>query len=540
MVHVVTNPFILRSMKTIFSLLLSALLCSTIKAQVPQLNSLPGASAVVYLDFDGQYVAGTAWNFSGPFTALPAALNTAAITEIFNRVAEDFRIFNLNITTDSTVFEAAPASQRMRIIITPTYEWWGAAGGVSYVGSFTWGNDTPAWVFSGLLTNSPKKIAEAASHEAGHTLGLQHQSSYDASCNRTAEYSSGKGTGEISWAPIMGVGYSRNLTTWYNGPNLFGCSYLQNDIEIIAGPANNFGLRSDEHADQYNLSSPVSSNGSGFEASGLINSSADKDVFSFTVATANSFQLNAIPQNVGAGNSGANVDIRVSLLNASGDTINRYNPSDLLDAGVDTLLNPSIYYLVVEGVGNTNLTDYGSVGYYTIQGSLTGVLAVNKLKLTGNLNASKHQLNWQIETDETILHLEIESSTDGVNFELLSKLPAQSRSFSWQPIQAKTTWYRIRLISASGGKQYYSNAIALKPAANAPIKLAGNSVSDRILVDATGNYSYQLFSRNGALVKSGNLTSGRNILPVSGLANGLLLLRVFNGTETTTYKLIKQ
>jgi hypothetical protein len=75
---------------------------------------------------------------------------------------------------------------------------------VSYVGSFTWGDDTPGWVFSGLLNNNIKYIAEAVSHEAGHTLGLQHQSNYDAECTKTSEYGQGQGTGEISWAPIMG------------------------------------------------------------------------------------------------------------------------------------------------------------------------------------------------------------------------------------------------------------------------------------------------------------------------------------------------
>ncbi len=48
-------------------------------------------------------------------------------------------------------------------------------------------------------------------------LGLQHQSTYDSNCVKTAEYSPGQGSGEIGWAPIMGDGYYENLTTWHIG-----------------------------------------------------------------------------------------------------------------------------------------------------------------------------------------------------------------------------------------------------------------------------------------------------------------------------------
>ena len=40
--------------------------------------------------------------------------------EIFNRVSEDYRIFNVNITTDSNTYKNAPCcAQRVRIIVLP-------------------------------------------------------------------------------------------------------------------------------------------------------------------------------------------------------------------------------------------------------------------------------------------------------------------------------------------------------------------------------------------------------------------------------------
>jgi hypothetical protein len=114
---------------------------------------------------------------------------------------------------------------------------------VAFTNSFTWGDNTPCFVFTALHNYNLKNISEAASHEIGHTLGLSHQSAYDAVCNKTAEYNAGNGTGEIGWAPIMGVAYYRNVTLWHHGSSPWGCTYLQDDLGIITGSNNGFGFR---------------------------------------------------------------------------------------------------------------------------------------------------------------------------------------------------------------------------------------------------------------------------------------------------------
>jgi hypothetical protein len=133
-------------------------------AQTPHLSSYPPATAVIFLDFDGHTVEGTSWNWSLPLIECqPSGLDAAKITEVFNRVAEDFRPFNINVTTDSTYFLAAPADRRMRVIITTTSAWYGnAAGGVAFISSFTWGDDQPCFVFSASLGYNTKRISEAA------------------------------------------------------------------------------------------------------------------------------------------------------------------------------------------------------------------------------------------------------------------------------------------------------------------------------------------------------------------------------------------
>jgi hypothetical protein len=529
-------------MKTVrATLCMLMLLCSVlVHAQIPVLSSHPSASATVYLDFDGQYVTGTSWNWSGPINAQPAQLTTAAIMEIFQRVAEDYRIFNVNITTDSTAYAQAPIANRMRVIITPTSSWYGNAGGVAYVGSFTWGDGTPAWVFSNLLGNNTKYIAEATSHEAGHTLGLQHQSTYNASCAKTAEYSGGQGAGEIGWAPIMGVGYYKNLTTWHLGSNAVGCNVIQNDINVIAGGANGFGLRNDEHANTHDAATTIVPGSVSFSISGIVNNAVDKDVFRLELTHNQNLKLTAVPQSVGADNAGANIDIRISLLNADADTIGRYNPSLLLNAGIDTNLQAGTYYIVSEGTGNANLGDYGSVGYYYMNGALNNVLPVHRIRLTGSAANQVHALGWSYVTDEPLRELELQLSKDGIHFEKMRSFEPSARGTTHRAPAVANTFYRVKAVVAADERAYYSNIVALhEKQSGQPFQLMTTSGGRSLNIHSTGRYQYQLLMHNGQLLQWGNLSAGLNRIDVKPSADGMLLLRVFDGTQYWTEKFIK-
>ena len=141
------------------------------------------ADATILLDFGGERVSNTIWNSNGDINCAPANLQSSEIEKIISRVSEDFSPFNVAITTDESVYSKTSPEKRVRIIITESWEWFGIAGGIAYPGSFTWGNNTPAFVFSTLLFYNEKFIAEAISHEAGHTLGLNHQRAFATNCS---------------------------------------------------------------------------------------------------------------------------------------------------------------------------------------------------------------------------------------------------------------------------------------------------------------------------------------------------------------------
>jgi hypothetical protein len=223
-------------------LILTWTMHSDVSAQVPLLNSYSPAAATVYLDFDGAEVEGTIWNEQGKITASPSGLGPASISWIYKIIADHFKLFNLNITTDPAVYDRAPVHQRTRIIITPDGTWWGPASGVSAIGSFVWGDDTPAFVFMNALSDNPSYIAAAATHQIGHTLGLQHQSVYDSYGAMITELSGGESNIFSNQAPLMGIPFYKQAV-WKDGRPSTGALNFQSDTAAIAGAPNYIGYR---------------------------------------------------------------------------------------------------------------------------------------------------------------------------------------------------------------------------------------------------------------------------------------------------------
>lgn len=512
------------------------------KAQVPILSSRPTASSVIFLDFDGQTVNGTSWNYAGPLYLGASGLNSTQITDVFNRVAEDYRPFNVNITTDSTKFFAAPVANRMRVIITVNYEWYGSAGGVAFVGSFTWGDNTPCFVFSSLLGYNVKNISEATSHEAGHTLGLYHQARYDASCNKISDYHSGAGTGEIGWAPIMGVGYYQNMTLWNNGPNSYGCTNYQSDLSIIT-TSNGFTYRTDDHAGTFASATNAVFAGNIFSVNGVIEQNTDLDYFRFVQPATGRFQLDAVPYNVGTGNAGSNLDLQVSLYNSSQTLLNSYNPGTLLSSVVDTMLNAGTYYLRVEGKGNVYAPNYASLGSYALTGTFStgGTLPLRRLELTGELVNDKHKLNWLIDADEQVINQVLEIATDGRNFSPLTSPSNSDRQFLYRPYVGTAAQYRVK-VTFDNGHTYYSNIVTLRGngAVERP-KLVSNLIgSSLITVNSPGNYNYIIYDMNSKVTHRGQLTTGLNNISASNITGGMYMIQFTNGMQQWTDKFVRQ
>lgn len=518
--------------KLYFLLALSVGLLSESGAQT-NLNSYITAKATVYLDFDGETINSPMWNAGNNFTAAPSGLSAAAIQEIYSRVAEDFRPFNVNVTTSETVYRAAPFTQRIRVVVTSTSAWFPGVGGVAFLGSFTWGDDTPCFVFSDRLGYFPKYIAECCSHETGHTLGLSHQSKYDAGCNLTATYNEGAGLGESSWAPIMGNSYYRNMSGWNNGPTPQGCSSNQDNLGIITGQ-NGFGYRTDDHSDGLNNNpSPVDI--TSFNINGIISTNTDKDCFRFNLSENSNVLLTINPYHIGGNTDGANLDIKVSLYNAAKTLIRIYDRTDRLSVSIDTVLQSGNYFLMIEGTGNQNATDYGSLGAYSIEG-IARILPIRSVTLNGVLAGNGIRLNWNIQSDNPIASTTIEYSENGDRFTTWMSFDDATDNYTGaNPMTGARGFFRIKA-RGTDNQQKFSNIVQLQNTGLGTITIVPNG-KDRFSVMGGINYSMAVYSSSGALLWKANGLNGRQTIDLSRQTNGIYLIQYAEGNLRRTEKI---
>ena len=171
----------------------------------PARSSKPGSANVIYLDFNGHNVTGTSWNSSRTtFQCVPFDLDGDAATfndyeqsqiiEVWERVAEDFKAFDINVTT---VEPGSFGPKIARALITKNKDATGAsnpsptAGGVAYKNVFGLNSFhtsySPAFAYFNNVGSTARNIAEVVSHEVGLNLGLSHDGT------SSAEYYSGHG-----------------------------------------------------------------------------------------------------------------------------------------------------------------------------------------------------------------------------------------------------------------------------------------------------------------------------------------------------------
>ena len=327
---------------------------------IPLLESLPSAPKVIYLDFDGEYVDGTVWNTNhnngDPINAA-AYGSTGDVESIWKSVSADYRVFNVNVTTDRSVFDATNTADRCMVIFTPTQSWYSnTAGGVAYTNTFGDETDYMCWVF-----NSGINLAsEAASHEVGHQLGLTHDGT------SIKEYYSGhdhSGTG-IKWGPIMGNAYYRDIVQFSKGEY----ADADNDEDDFAEIDTFLDIRTDEFGDTIaTASGPGEDSPGAINMTGVIETQDDIDVFRIETGGTGDISLTLLTD------AYTNLDTHLELLDSGGSVIAEANPADDFEATLGVTNQPAgVYYIRVEGVGlgtaSDGYTDYGSVGEYVLSG----------------------------------------------------------------------------------------------------------------------------------------------------------------------------
>jgi hypothetical protein len=498
-------------------------------------NNSPSASdpAVILLDFDGHEVKATPWNWNGSFYAEPTLISERQIREIIDRVETDYDIFNVKVTFEEKEYLKANPLKRIRVIVTPTSSWYGIAGGVALIGSFTWGDDTPCFVFSDQLNFKVKFIAEAISHEVGHTLGLQHQSEYDQYCNKVQEYNQGKGD-STGWAPIMGTGYFKSLTTWAIGQSTEDCSVIQDDLYLLSQ------LLEYKQEAAGNDSSQIPElivRGFQVRTSGYIRTAHDQDRYILPIKRPTRITLIVTPGNEERGAVEPNLNIKLQLTDQHGQTIFSRDLPNELSASLDTTLQAGNYVVSIEGAPTDYLPDYGSIGAYIVHGFVGVTLPVHRFELKGHTSGHVHTLNWDYFTDEDIDTVRILQSDDGHQFHIIKRPDPELRSAVVIPGNNNKSYYKVELISRSG-EVFVSNIISLQNRNTSGTRPYAYISGNEIVVYSIDHAPARLYSPAGNILFQTNLSKGFNRIPMQQNWKGLLILQVQTQKQPQSFRLI--
>lgn len=356
------------------------------------LHSKAGSSRVIYLDFDGVGgswggTIGGAWSSGytgGDGVAEPydrdGAVGTFSqaeheeIQSIWRRVAEDYAPFDVDVTTqfpgEAAITRSGSTDLQYgtRVAMTSSSTTCGC-GGVAYVGVFDLTSNHAYYQPAFVYQEGAKSAAEAASHEAGHNLGLSHDGT------ATQGYYDGHG----EWAPIMGVGYYEPVSQWSRG-EYAGANNVEDDYSVMG--SNGAAIRADDHG----VGSAATALGSSLSATGNIERRTDIDEFSFNHGGG------TVTVKVDPAVVSPNLDIAAKLLDSAGTILASSAPvsgpgatSDSatgLNATMSADLPSGTYRLAVDGEGardplTTGYSDYGSLGMYSVAVSAGGVVTPN-------------------------------------------------------------------------------------------------------------------------------------------------------------------
>jgi hypothetical protein len=360
------------------------------------LHSRPTAKKRIYLDFKGHTFIGSRYNVCkssngatvcydkivAPAFSTDTSATTFSVTElnyiktIWAKVAAAYAAFDVDVTTqEPTAAQMQKTSTTdteygVHVLITKSNAAFCGTmcGGVAYLlmeanfnNTYADKSNVAAFVFTDMLGNgNPKYTADAITHEVGHTFGLMHDGLVATSSTAAASYYQGHGSGDTGWAPIMGVGYYKNLVQWSKGeyPN------ANNKVDEIAKIATSVPLIADD----------AGNNGSVATAkdlptlktiSGLFTAGTDIDVYKFTQKTSATVTIKATPDAFAP-----RLDIKMTLVNASGGIVATINPTANLYASLTMTLPAGTYYLKLESVSYgtlaTGYSNYGGIGGYTV------------------------------------------------------------------------------------------------------------------------------------------------------------------------------
>lgn len=323
---------------------------------VTKLESKPGSPYVFYLNHAAVMSGSTPLN----------GVTKENMYRAWQATADQYSMLNLNVTTNKAVYDAARAANVLR------------TGIINFVNQDGRSN-APLHSFgttaAGTLYRNPSSgfdygygIGMTCAHEVGHQMGMNHDRGGSG-----GEYF--EGIPAFQWGPIMGNywmggSWQNQLFTWSRG-EYNTASNFEDDLKIM-NTDEAVPYMADDNPNGKALA--IGSNGAIAPQSnwGQIERNTDTDTFTFSLASVGTLNLRIDPIEYLR-----MLDVDATIVNAAGSTVARSNLAVNRSAEFVNLQLPAGSYKLVikggaEGTPKNGFSNYSSLGYYAMKGTLTG------------------------------------------------------------------------------------------------------------------------------------------------------------------------
>lgn len=173
----------------------------------------------------------------------------------------------------------------------------------------------------------------------------------------------------------------------------------------------------------------------------------------------------------------------------------------------------------------------------------TSALPVKFNSFNATINNKQTNLSWSTASEVNNKGFEVERSTDGVNFETIGFVKGNGNSnrvskYSFVHPNQSSAFYRLKQIDFDG-KFDYSNVISVQ-GNDLIIDITPNPFNNVIEINSNGNLvTAEVLDITGKVVITETINGNKTTLNTTGLNNGVYFVRINNGENVITKRLIK-
>jgi hypothetical protein len=328
---------------------------------VTKLQSKPGSKYVFYLNHSAVMSGSTPKNGRGK----------EEMYRVWQCTADQYSMFDLNVTTDVAVYNAAKAADVLK------------TGNITFVDQDGRSNACLACfgtTQAGTLYRDPGNgdygygIGMTCAHEMGHQMGMNHDGGTPG-----GEYFNGLPA--VQWCPIMGnywmaASWANAFFTWSKG-EYNTASQKEDDLQIMNVNENVPYVKDDVPSSK---AIKIGSAGviSAVDNWGQIEKNTDSDAFTFEIGEAGgTLNLKLDPLEYLR-----QLDIAAKIVDANGTAVSTSNLAVNRSAEFKNLtLKAGKYSLIIQGgaelTPQTGFSTYSSLGFYGMEGTITGAVVTS-------------------------------------------------------------------------------------------------------------------------------------------------------------------